>query len=493
MCAALLWLSWWWEFAFDALAQWPITPKSEETRLSVINPFHCEISLPSGYVRWEQGWFTAQQLFSLDAEVDRTVTYSLFGDLVAAKTGLITHGWGNGFTVSTLTGTFTPHDGPKQLILGFSDDQPQGMECRQTWYFTFLDRTGPSKPDPITANYYMRASREVEELHFWWDSSVDTGVWFSEYTFALSPNSNLSNPIVVHTTTDQSYVFAVGDFPEYGYWYWQVWAHDTLWNTTPWAVGVILYINDYGWGWWGWGGGHGAPDDKPDDWVDWEEQPAHESAPDMPWKPPVKPPKTGVGSPLPPVLDSPPSPILSIYPTCADLIKRGLTCTPGLPPPQWWFPPRPVSQVTIPSLPRETVRDRDIGRDIAMVGDDRYDRDDDRFVADDDRDDDDRLIVGPIFPPEIMDEIRDLPPNVVVPRLLTRQSAPSWVEPIILTTNAFLFVWIWYDLETLRRWYRLWNNHHQSVYTQIVWHNGMWFIIHDTTATLYSTLTRHDA
>jgi hypothetical protein len=60
-----------------------------------------------------------------------------------------------------------------------------------------------------------------------------------------------------------------------------------------------------------------------------------------------------------------------------------------------------------------------------MVGDDRYDRDDDRFVADDDRDDDDRLIVGPIFPPEIMDEIRDLPPNVVVPRLLTRQSAPS--------------------------------------------------------------------
>lgn len=90
------------------------------------------------------------------------------------------------------------------------------------------------------------------------------------------------------------------------------------------------------------------------------------------------------------------------------------------------------------------------------------------------------------------EEIQQRAPNTIIPRLLTRKPAPQGAEPLIVTTNAFIFVIIWYDLETLRRWYRLWNNHHQSPDTHIVWHQGMRFIIHDTATQLYTTLVQKD-
>jgi hypothetical protein len=487
----------------DRVEAQSIPSKTEETRLSITNPFQCDVETPSGYVLTTQLWYTASQLFTTTVDVDRSVVYTGFGDLVEGISGTITVPWWNSVGSAFLTGMFTPQDWPKQLVLGFLDDN--GVWCRDTSYFVFLDRTGPSAPNPIVANYYFKTSQQVEELHFWWESSVDTGAWFSGYTFVLSPNSNLSNPLIVQPMSSESYVFDVADFPEYGYWYWQVWGHDILWNITPWTMWVILYINDYGWGgWWG-GGGHSAPDDKPDDWVDPERTPEHDSAPDKPSKPIVKPPKPNTSSPLPPVVWPTPAPVVNIYPTCADLIKRWLTCTPGLPPPPWWFPKKPIAQVNIPPAPtgplRPVDKDRLVGDDrldyIAMVGDIDWVWAESEWVwAESDPvqpDIFDKETLDPVYSPDIIRDIGDVPPNVIIPRLLERQAAPAWTGPIILTTNAFLFVRIWYDLETLRRWYRLWNNHHQSVYTHIVWHNGMWFIIHDTAATLYSTLSRHDA
>lgn len=485
------------------------------TTLIITNPFECSMDADGGSILLYSGdYYTKYTSIFFDLYSEQTTDFSVTGDIV----------WG------PLTGTVpamqnvqveaelaTP-DGVKHIMTLFSEGQTM---CVSDSFEVYLDTSWPTPPDPVIPLIINDSNGNPDLIHFIWLASVDTGVWFDSYTFVLADNEAFLNAYQV-TGTQNFWQVPVSAFSHTGRWFWQVFAYDYLENMTPGIMGAFTFDltsgtgssgtgtnqntgDNSGWGpWWGsgtgtntgnvniWGGstppsvttlipgylfcsgsnlyasnipgyGWGNPTPTPGTITNINTNDIQDSdLGDLDITPPTPPQVSGgpwgTMLPAPQSLGTPISPVHPVIPSTPDPSTVTPLCTQNADG-KWSCQPTTQSVAVGKFIPFSILRKLPpFGKKVALITDEDF------------------IIPGEhgAAPTRILKV-----PASILPILLKKLHAPASVQIYLLMMNTQYLTYSNYDLETLRRRYRMRRNRKQDPAREIVRLDNEWYIIYN--------------
>lgn len=471
------------------------------TTLTITNPYECTLDLETGSILTYSGaYYTKYSTLFFSLYSEEATEYLVTGNINPTLTGTL-----EALETLNTQATLVTGDGVKYVSALFTEGP---ISCVGDTFSVYLDTTGPTPPDPVIPLVIRLPDWSPDIVHFIWIASTDAGIGLDSYTFLLADNDAFINAYQVNTTNNYQQV-PVATFTHTGRWFWQVFAYDKLenmtpgvawaftydlsgststWTTTTWTTtiwggnwtgtttwttippgisittlipwylycsGTNLYATTVTW-YWGWGDGSGGTETENIDTHDVQESDLPDDLPiedafpwwgQVPQAPGTTPPPQTIGVPITKVRPLIPSKSDWKAPVCIRSPNGKWSCQPvSQPTSVGKFIPFGGFRKVIPPQPVPTYIP------------------DEEFIVQT------KHWAAPI-------KILKVPASIL-PRLLKRMGVPIGIQILILIMSTQYVTYNYFDLETLRRWYRLRRNRKQDPHLDIVWMDNEWFVVY---------------